>query len=89
MARHSKRIELLLLMDKAGLIDVPAKANGFALKTIKKIGAGDKASLVAAISECEYGRSALLLRPSVGAVTVAEMCWFAVYGEFQDGTANK
>lgn len=86
MKKDKKRIELLLLMDAAGLIDVPTKTNTFAMKAMKKRGLDDKAKLVEAITDCQYGRSKLLMEPSVGPVTVAEMCWWAVYGK--DKTPN-
>lgn len=78
---RKKRIDLLLLMDKAGLIDVPTKANKRSMKTIKSLGLDDKKKLVAALTECSYGRTNLLREPNVGYATVSEMCWWAVYGD--------
>lgn len=81
MNKETKEVELLILMKKAGLINVPKKVSAFTTKAMKTRGFDDKVKLVDALTDCTYGRSNLLLEPSIGPTRVAEMCWWAVYGK--------
>ena len=77
----NKRLELLALMDAAGLINVPKNAGGRSRNQAKKLGLDSKEKIVSAVTaKSKYGSSELIKKPGIGPGTVAELCWIAVYG---------
>lgn len=84
MKADGKRIELLLLMDKAGLINVPERVSEKTMKKIVNHGLTDKTKLTETIIDRKNHYPVTpnpLNKFGTGPVTIAEMCWWVVYGE--------